>query len=78
LKLLRIFIRSSRRSLDEQIRKKLRHGFLSTVETVGEGLQALERRDDILPVFDKPLSELIGRLKKNRPHGGGRGAAGRD
>lgn len=78
LKLPRIVIRSSRRSLYDQIRKEPRHGCLSTVETVGEVLQALERRDDIQPTLDKPLAELIGRLKKNRPPGTGRGAARRD
>lgn len=78
LKLPRLVIRSSRRSLYDQIRKEPRHGCLSTVETVGEVLQTLERRDDIQPILDKPLSELIGRLKKNRPHGRGRGAARRD
>lgn len=78
LKLPRLVIRSSRRSLYDQIRKEPRHGCLSTVETVGGVLQALEHRDDIQPALDKPLSELIGRLKKNRPQGTGRGAAKRD
>jgi len=78
LKLPRIVIRSSRRSLYDQIRKEPRHGCLSTVETVGEVLQALERRDDIQPILDKPLTELIGRLKKNKPQGTGRGSARRD
>ena len=78
LKLPRIVIRSSRRSLYDQIRKEPRHGCLSTVETVGEMLQALERRDDIQPMLDKPLTELIGRLKKNKPQGTGRGSARRD
>jgi len=70
LKLPRLVIRSSRRSLYDQIRKEPRHGCLSTVETVGEVLQALERREDIQPALDKPLTELIGRLKRNRPQGG--------
>lgn len=78
LKLPRLVIRSSRRSLYDQIRKEPRHGCLSTVETVGEVLQALERRDDIQLALDKPLSELIGRLKRNRLHGTGRGTAKKD
>lgn len=79
LKLPRLVIRSSRRSLYDQIRKEPRHGCLSTVETVGEVLQALERREDIQPALDKPLTELIGRLKRNRPQGsGGRRGPRRD
>lgn len=78
LKLPRLVIRSSRRSLYDQIRKEPRHGCLSTVETVGEVLQALERRDDIQPALDKPLTELIDRLKKNRPRGTGQRPARRD
>jgi len=78
LKLPRLVIRSSRRSLYDQIRKEPRHGCLSTVETVGEVLQALERREDIQPMLDKPLGELIARLKRNRPAGAGRGSARKD
>jgi DTW domain-containing protein YfiP len=73
LKLPRLVIRSSRRSLYDKIRKEPRFGCLSTVETVGEVLAALERRDDIQPLLDKPLNELIERLIKNRPPGASKG-----
>lgn len=72
LKLPRLVIRSSRRSLYDKIRKEPRYGCLSTVETVGEVLSALERRDDIQPTLDKPLEELISRLSKNTRPGSGR------
>lgn len=78
LKLPRLVLRPSRRSLYDKIRKEPRHGCLSTVETVGEVFQVLERREDIQPTLDKPLVELIERLKKNRPQGAGRGTGRKD
>ena len=53
----------------DAIRKEPRTGCLSSVETVGEVMNVLERRDDIQTLLEKPLEELIGRLKKNRPGG---------
>lgn len=78
LKLSRLVIRSSRRSLYDKIRKEPRYGCLSTVETVGEVLSALEGRDDIQPLLDKPLAELIERLAKNKPPRGPSRAPRRD
>lgn len=67
LKLRRLVIRTSKRSLYDAIRKEPRKGCLSTVETTGEVLSALEHRDDIAPALERPLSELVSRLKKHRP-----------
>ena len=69
LKLRRLVIRSSRHSLYDRIRKEPRKGYLSTLETTGEVLRILERRDDILPAITKPLEELVARLAKSKPRG---------
>jgi DTW domain-containing protein YfiP len=68
LKLRRLVVRSSKRSLYDRIRKEPRKGCLSTLETVGEVLQSLEKRDDIAPAIAKPLQELVGRLSKPNQH----------
>jgi hypothetical protein len=72
LKLQRLVVKTERRSLYDAIRKEPRSGCLSTVETVSEVLQALEKREDIYPAIEKPLKELVARLKK----GGGAGVRG--
>jgi len=66
LKLPRLVLRPTRRSLYDQIRKEPRKGCLSTVETVGEVLTALEGRTDVQEFLDKPLTELISRLAQQR------------
>jgi len=65
LKLQRLVVRTERRSLYDAIRKEPRSGCLSTVETVSEVLEALENREDIYPAIEKPLNELVGRLKRS-------------
>lgn len=67
LKLPRLVLKPKRRSLYDRIRKEPRKGCLSTVETVGEVLSAIERRSDIQESLDKPLSELVERLSKYKP-----------
>lgn len=67
LKLRRLVIRTTKRSLYDAIRKEPRKGCLSTVETTAEVLSALERRDDIIPALERPLTELVARLKINKP-----------
>lgn len=67
LKLKRLVIRPSSRSLYDRIRKEPRRGCLSTLETVGEVLQQLEGRSDILRLVQKPLGELVMRLSGSRP-----------
>ncbi len=67
LKLPRLVLKPKRRSLYDRIRKEPRKGCLSTVETVGEVLTAIERRSDIQESLDKPLSELVERLAKHKP-----------
>ena len=69
LKLPRLVLKPKLRSRYDAIRKEPRTGCLSSVETVGEVMNVLERRDDIQTLLEKPLEELIGRLKKNRPGG---------
>jgi DTW domain-containing protein YfiP len=69
LKLPRLVLKPKLRSRYDAIRKEPRTGCLSSVETVGEVMNVLERRDDIQTLLEKPLEELIGRLKKNRPTG---------
>jgi DTW domain-containing protein YfiP len=70
LKLNRLVVRSDRRSLYDAIRKEPRKGCLSTVETLGEVLQVLEKKEDIYPAIERPLKELVERLKKTgRPAG---------
>jgi len=82
LKLRRLIIRSTKRSLYDAIRKEPRKGCLSTVETTGVVLSVLEHRDDITPALERPLAELVTRLKRNRPNmqprrrGSRRGAVG--
>lgn len=66
LKLPRLVLRPTRRSLYDQIRKEPRKGCLSTVETVGEVLTALEGRTDVQEFLDRPLTELISRLAQQR------------
>ncbi len=67
LKLRRLVIRTSKRSLYDAIRKEPRKGCLSTVETTGEVLSILEQRDDIAVALERPLAELVSRLKRHRP-----------
>ncbi len=67
LKLRRLVIRTSKRSLYDTIRKEPRKGCLSTVETTGEVLSILEQRDDIAVALERPLAELVSRLKRHRP-----------
>jgi DTW domain-containing protein YfiP len=74
LKLRRLVVRPSYRSLYDRIRREPRQGCLSTLETVGEVLQNLEARDDILPQITKPLEELVRRLS-NAPRRQNRGAS---
>lgn len=74
LKLPRLVLRPKRRSKYDAIRKEPRTGCLSSVETVGEVMNVLERRDDIQTLLERPLEELIGRLKKTaRPSQGTHG-----
>jgi DTW domain-containing protein YfiP len=75
LKLRRLVVRPSYRSRYDRIRREPRRGCLSTLETVGEVLQALEARDDILPEIAKPLEELVRRLS-TAPRRQARGASG--
>ena len=77
LKLPRLVLKPTRRSRYDAIRKEPRTGCISTVETVGEVMNVLERRDDIQEILERPLEELIGRLKKNKP-GGTQGGGRRD
>lgn len=77
LKLNRLVLRPSTRSLYDRIRKEPRKGCLSTLETVGETLSLLEQRPDIQELLHKPLLELVTRLKQNRPPGN-RGASRKD
>jgi DTW domain-containing protein YfiP len=72
LKLRRLVIRSPRRSLYDRIRKEPRKGCLSTLETAGEVLRILEKRDDIMPAITKPLEELVARIGKSSHQRGGR------
>lgn len=74
LKLPRLVLKPRRRSKYDAIRKEPRAGCLSSVETVGEVMNALERRDDITTLLERPLEELIARLKKTaRPTNRGSG-----
>lgn len=77
LKLQRLVLRPSKRSLYDRIRKEPRKGCLSTLETVGEAISLLEERPDIQELLQKPLIELVSRLEKNRP-AGNRGASRKD
>jgi hypothetical protein len=72
LKLPRIVLRPTRHSVYDKIRKEPRKGCVSTAETIGDVLNILERRSDILEAIDKPLTELVARLAKNKPSGGAR------
>lgn len=67
LKLRRLVIHTRRRSLYDAIRREPRKGCLSTLETTGEVLSILERRDDIAAAIERPLKELVARLTKYRP-----------
>jgi DTW domain-containing protein YfiP len=69
LKLRRLVIHTRKRSLYDTIRKEPRKGCLSTLETTGEVLSVFEQRDDIAPVLERPLKELVARLTKHRPPG---------
>jgi DTW domain-containing protein YfiP len=69
LKLPRLVLKPKHRSKYDAIRKEPRTGCLSSVETVGEVMNVLERRDDIQTILERPLEELIARLKKTaRPN----------
>ena len=72
LKLPRIVLRPTRHSIYDKIRKEPRKGCVSTAETIGDVINILERRSDVLEAIDKPLSELVTRLAKNKPQGGSR------
>jgi DTW domain-containing protein YfiP len=77
LKLRRLVIHTRKRSLYDPIRKEPRKGCLSTLETTGEVLSVLEKRDDIAPALERPLKELVARLTKHRPPGRlGKGTSG--
>jgi DTW domain-containing protein YfiP len=67
LKLTRLVIRTERRSLYDAIRKEPRQGCLSTLETAGETLRILETNQEIIPAIERPLHELVKRLKRHRP-----------
>jgi len=67
LKLPRLVLKPKMRSAYDKIRKEPRKGCLSTVESVGEVLAALEHRSDVHAALEKPLSELINRLATLRP-----------
>jgi DTW domain-containing protein YfiP len=74
LKLPRIVLRPTHPPLYDKIRKEPRKGCLSTLETVGEVISILERRDDINAAVQVPLTELVSRLQKvpqkgSRQHG---------
>jgi len=72
LKLRRLVVRSSHNSIYDRIRREPRRGCLSTLETVGEVLRILERREDIAPHIKRPLEELVQRLAKGpRQRGAG-------
>ena len=71
LKLPRLVLKPTRKSLYDRIRKEPRKGCLSTVETVAEVLSALENRGDIQESLERPLSELVSRLAARK---GPRGA----
>ena len=64
LKLPRIVLRPTHPPLYDKIRKEPRKGCLSTLETVGETISLLERRDDINAAVRAPLTELVSRLQK--------------
>jgi DTW domain-containing protein YfiP len=66
LKLPRIVLRPTRHSVYDKIRKEPRKGCVSTAETIGDVLNILERRSDILEAIDKPLTELVARLARNK------------
>jgi DTW domain-containing protein YfiP len=70
LKLKRLVLRPQRHSLYDKIRKEPRRGCLSTVETVAEVLSAIEARDDIQAIVDRPLQQLVSRLSAGRPNRG--------
>ncbi|MEY4700960.1 MAG: hypothetical protein RL326_1147 [Pseudomonadota bacterium] len=69
LKLPRIVLRPTHAPLYDKIRKEPRKGCLSTLETVGETISILERRDDINAAVRVPLTELVSRLQKVPRHG---------
>jgi DTW domain-containing protein YfiP len=69
LKLPRIVLRPTHPPLYDKIRKEPRKGCLSTLETVGETISILERRDDINAAVRAPLTELVSRLQKVPRHG---------
>lgn len=70
LKLKRLVLRPAHTSLYDRIRKEPRKGCLSTVETVGEVVSVLEKRNDVQASLEKPLRELVERLSKHKPRGG--------
>lgn len=73
LKVRRMVVRPSRRSLYDKIRREPRKGCLSTLETCGEALRILEKREDLTAIIARPLEELIQRLAKgSRQRRGGR------
>jgi hypothetical protein len=67
LKLSRLVLKPSKRSLYDRIRKEPRRGCLSTVESVAEVLSCIEKRPELMQEIEKPLSELVNRLDKGRP-----------
>jgi DTW domain-containing protein YfiP len=69
LKLPRIVLKPTRQPLYDKIRKEPRKGCLSTLETIGETISILERRDDIDAAVRAPLTELVDRLQKGRKRG---------
>lgn len=64
LKLKRLVLRPSYKSLYDQIRREPRRGCLSTLETVGEVLSVLEHNESIRTAVTQPLQELVSRLSK--------------
>jgi DTW domain-containing protein YfiP len=77
LKLPRLVLNPSKRSVYDAIRKEPRKGCLSTAETVAEVLATLENRSDVREGIEKPLSELVMRLSKHKPRGSGLRRPGR-
>jgi len=67
LKLSRLVLKPTRRSLYDRIRKEPRRGCLSTVESVAEVLSVIEKRPDLTREVEEPLSELVKRLEKSKP-----------
>lgn len=66
LKLSRLVLKPTKRSLYDRIRREPRRGCLSTVESVAEVLSVIEKRPDLAHEVEKPLSELVKRLEKSK------------